>query len=182
MFDLITYDNSGRPRLSVVVENKTPTLAFFSAKNQTNPSANFATKDTRNQYAVLDFDDTTNESTIFVGLMPQQYSDTDIEVRLFFTMTSATSGDVDWQLKMERLTSEDQDIDSDSYSALTTSINNAVSGTSGKITIATVTITKGANMDNVVAGDMFALQITRDAATDTAAGDAELFGVEVRGT
>jgi hypothetical protein len=182
MFDLITYDSDGRPRLTVVIENKTPTIAFFVGKNATNPSTNFATKDTRNQYSVLDFDDSTNESTIFVGLIPQQYTGTDIEVRLFYAMTSATSGDVDWQVKMERLTSSDQDIDSASYSVVTSSVNNTVPSTSGHLAIVSITMTKGTNIDNVAVGDMFALQITRDASTDTASGDAELFGVEMRGT
>ena len=182
MFDLLTYDETGRPRLSVTVENLTPTLAVFTAQNAIFPSSSFASKDMRNFYPVLDFDASSNESIYFVGMMPQQYRGTDIEVRLYFTMTSATSGDVDWSVQFERLTSSDQDIDSSSFSDVTTVVNTAVPGTSGQIAITSITVTKGTNIDNTVSGDMFAVKITRGATSDTASGDAELLGIELRGT
>jgi|TARA_R100000501_G_C2585089_1_gene86980 hypothetical protein len=181
MVDLITYDDSGRPRLSVVIENLTPTLAVFVAGNATFPSSDYATRDMRNFYSVLDFDDSTNESISFVGLMPQQYAGNGIELRLFFTMETATSGDVDWSVKFEKLTSFDQDIDSVSYSNATSVIDTAVPSTSGEIAITSISVTDGANMDNITKGDMFVMNITRSATTDTASGDAELLGVEMRG-
>jgi len=182
MFDMMTYDDSGRPRFSVTIENLTPTLAVFTAFNAIFPATNYATKDIRNVYPVLDFDASTNESTIFIGLMPQQYRGGNIEARLFFSMTTATSGDVDWSIQFERISSSDQDIDSDSYSSATSIVDVAVPSTSGVVTVSSITVTSGANMDNVVAGDMFAIQITRGASDDTASGDAELLGVELRGT
>lgn len=183
MFDLITYDNTGRPRLSVTIENLTPTLAFFNGSNAIYPSSNYATKDIRNIYPVLDFDDTTNESIYFVGIMPQQYREnTDIEVRIFFSMTSATSGDVDWSVDFERLTSFDQDIDSSSFSDSTSTVDTAVPSNSGELAITSITVTAGDSIDNIVAGDMFAMRLTRGATTDTATGDAEVLGIEIRGT
>jgi hypothetical protein len=182
MFDLISYDNTGRPRLSVTVENLNPTLAAFFPANAIYPSSNYATKDIRNVYPVLDFDDSTNETIYFVGLMPKQYQGNGIDVNLFFTMTSATSGDVDWKVSFERLAASDQDIDSDSYSSETSITDVAVPSVSGEIAVSTITVTSGSSMDNIVAGDMFSLKLTRDAATDTATGDAELLGVELRGS
>jgi len=182
MFDLITYDDSGRPRLSVTVENLTPTLAFFTASNNFPPTLNYATRDIRNTFPVLDFDDSTDETANFIGLMPQQYRGTDVEVRLFYMMTSATSGDTDWLIYFDRFAAEDADLDSFSYSDATAVVNQTVPGTSGQIGIVSFTVTSGANMDNVVAGDMFVLKVTRDASADTASGDAELLGVEIRGT
>jgi hypothetical protein len=182
MFDLLTYDNEGRPRLTVTVENLTPTLAVFTAKNALFPTANYATKDIRNVYSVLDFDDTTNEKTIFLGLMPKQYRGGNIEVHLHFMMTTATSGDVDWIVYFDRFGSNDIDVDTNTWSNTTTVTDTSVPSTSGQIAITTVTVTEGANMDNITAGDLFSIQIERDASTDTATGDAELLGVEIRGT
>jgi|10_taG_2_1085330.scaffolds.fasta_scaffold63559_2 hypothetical protein len=181
MFDLITYDEDGRPRLSVVVENKTPTLAVFVAGNAIFPASNYATRDIRGIYPVLDFDDTTAESIYFVGVMPQQYTGNGLGVYLFFTMTSAVSGDVDWSVKFERLTTFDQDIDSTSFSSATSVTNTAVPTNAGEIASTSISITSGSNMDNIVAGDMFLLEIIRGATADTASGDAELLGVEIRG-
>ena len=115
--------------------------------------------------------------------MPKQYQGNGIDVNLFFTMTSATSGDVDWKVSFERLAASDQDIDSALiYSSATTITDVAVPSVSGEIAVSTITVTSGSRMDNIVAGDMFSLKLTRDAATDTATGDAELLGVELRGS
>jgi len=181
MFDLLTYDNNGRPRISVTVENLNPTLLFFMPGNAVFPSSNYATQDIRNVYPVLDFDDSTNESIYFVGVMPQQYRGNGFDVRLFFSMTSATSGDVDWSVEFERLTAADQDIDSDSYSDATSVLNTSAPTTSGEIAVTTITVTSGSAMDNIVSGDMFAMRLTRGATADTASGDAEILGIELRG-
>jgi hypothetical protein len=180
MFDLMTYDDEGRPRLTVVVENKTPTLAVFTAQNGIPPATNYATRDMRGIFPVLDFDNTTSESIYFVGLMPQQYQNGNINVKTYFTC-DATSGDVDWDISFDRLTSADLDIDGNSFGFVNTSNGNDVSGTSGAITICEHKISAGTNMDNIVAGDMFALKLTRDIA-DTAAGDANFLALEIRGT
>ena len=136
MFDLLTYDNEGRPRLTVTIENKNPTLAVFTAQNGIPPATNYATRDVRGLFPVLDFDNTTSESIYFVGVMPQQYQNNG--------MTAY------------------------------------VSGTSGVITIATFSIGNGIASNNLVAGDMFMVKLTRDVA-DTAAGDANFLSLELRG-
>jgi len=179
MFDLLTYDNEGRPRLTVTVENKTPTLAVFTAQNGIPPASDYATRDVRGVFPVLDFDSSTSESIYFVGLMPQQYQNNGIIAYLYFT-SSATSGDVDWDISFDRLTSADLDIDGNSFGDITSSDGNNVSGTSGAITIATWSIASGSAMDNVVAGDMFMVKLTRDIA-DTASGDAQFLALELRG-
>jgi len=179
MFDLMTYDNEGRPRLTVVVENKTPTLAVFTAQNGIPPATNYATRDMRGIFPVLDFDNTTSESTYFVGLMPQQYQNNGVNAHVYFTC-DATSGNVDWDISFDRLTTADLDIDGNSFGDIVSSDNNTVSGTSGAITLSTTKIATGTKMDNVVAGDMFVLKLTRDIA-DTAAGDANFLALELRG-
>jgi hypothetical protein len=54
--------------------------------------------------------------------------------------------------------------------------------TSGNVDIVNVTFTDGADMDSVAVGEGFRMKITRDAASDTATGDAELRFVEIKET
>jgi hypothetical protein len=174
---MLTYDSDGRPKLLVTIENLTPTVAVFVAANSVIVDSNCATLD---NYIVLDFDDGTNESICFDSIMPQQYRGGDIEVRIHYAMTSATSGDVDWSVKFDRVAANALDIDSASYSTSTSSLNNTVPSTSGQIGIATISVSSGSDMDNIVAGALYRMCITRGASADTATGDAELIAVEIR--
>ncbi|MAK37875.1 MAG: hypothetical protein CMC15_17080 [Flavobacteriaceae bacterium] len=178
MFDLLTYDSEGRPKLTVTVENKKPTLAVFMPQNAIPPSTNYATRDIRNLTPVLDFDSSTSESVYFVGLMPQQYQGNGITAYIYFTC-DATSGDVDWDLCFDKYTS-DLDIDNAHVFFQTVSSDgNNVSSTSGQITTAQLDIASS-KLDSIGAGDMFILKLSRDIA-DTASGDANFIALELRG-
>ena len=179
MFDLLTYDNEGRPRLTVAVENKTPTLAVFTPQNGFPPTTNYATRDVRGIMPVLDFDSSTSESVYFHGIMPKQYQGNGMTAYIHFT-SDATSGDVDWDLSFDAILADGIDLDSaHSFSHTVSSDDNVVSSTSGKVTIATMSITKQQS-DGLVAGDMFLLKLSRDIA-DTASGDANFLALELRG-
>jgi hypothetical protein len=141
------------------------TLLIFTPLHNEPPSTNPATLDTRNQHPVLDFDATTNEDAVF-----------------HYAMSSATSGDVDWDVAFERIGDQQQDIDSDGFAAVNSVDNTTVPGTSGNVDIVNVTFTDGADMDSVAVGEGFRMKITRDAASDTATGDAELRFVEIKET
>ncbi len=60
--------------------------------------------------------------------------------------------------------------------------NTTVPSTAGNVDIVNVTFTDGADMDSVAVGEGFRMKVTRDAASDTAAGDAELRFVEIKET
>lgn len=159
------------------------TLVTFSPFANEPPSTNYATLDTRNGHPCLDFDDTTAEAALFTGVMPQSYSDTTgVTVYVMHGATSATTGTIGWTVEFERLADGGTDLDSDSFASAQTITAETVDGTSGILDYANVAVTKGANMDSVVAGDLFRIRIKRDVATDTATGDAELYGVEIRET
>jgi hypothetical protein len=178
MFDLLTYDNEGRPKLTVTVENKQPTLVVFFPQNAIPPSTNYATRDIRNLTPVLDFDSSTSESVYFVGLIPQQYQGGGINAYIHFTC-DATSGDVDWDLSFDKYTS---DLDLDSAPVFLHSVSsdgNNVSSTSGQITTAELKIGE-AKLDSIGAGDLFIVKLSRDIA-DTASGDANFIALELRG-
>ena len=159
------------------------TLCIFTAHANEPPASNYATCDLRNGIFVLDFDATTSESAIFKSIMPQNYSDaTGVTVYVHYAASSATSGTIGWTVEFERMGDGGTDIDADSFASAQTITAETVDATSGIMDVANVAITKGANMDSVVAGDTFRIRISRDVANDTATGDAELIAIEIRET
>lgn len=158
------------------------TLLVFTPLHNEPPATNYATFDTRNGHPALDFDDTTNESAVFTAVLPRSYGGGGVTVYLHYAMTSATSGDVDWDAAFERIGDQQQDIDADGFAAVQSVDNTTVPATSGLVDIVTIAFTDGAQMDSVAAGEAFRLKITRDAASDTAVGDAELIAVEIKET
>jgi hypothetical protein len=153
---------------------------WFSQDNEP-PTSNGATYDLRNFHPVLDFDTTTQETAVFTGLMPQHYAGGNIVVYIYYSMSTATSGTVGWDITMERIGDGIQDIDADGWATAKTVTAVTVPGTSGNVDVMTVTLTAGAtDTDSVVAGEMFRLRIRRDVANDTATGDAELHCIELR--
>lgn len=154
----------------------TKTYAVFNALDNQPPATNFATLDTRNSIAILDFDDTTDEQAIFLGIIPEAAVLTSgLSIRLIWTATTATSGACVWDAALERMTT---DIDTDSFDTAA-SVTTTTNATSGVPNYSTITLT---TIDSVVAGDGFRLRINRDAnnGSDTMTGDAELIAVEVR--
>lgn len=158
------------------------TLCRFTAASNQPPASAFATPDVRNSILVLDFDAATDESAVFVDVLPRSYAGGGLTVMINAMHTSATTGTSRWQAQIER---SNTDLDADSFAAAE-SAANTVSGTSGIITTATITFTDGAQMDSLAVGETFRLKITRDAdgtsGTDDAAGDAELVSVEIKET
>jgi hypothetical protein len=152
------------------------TLARFTPDNNQPPAANFATLDTRNSIAVLDFDDSTDESAIFVSICPEGADlASGLKIRLVWAATTATSGSTVWEVALERMNT---DIDSDSFdTAAGTAF--ATNGTSGVPNYSEITL---ATIDSLAVGDGFRLKVTRDAdnGSDTMTGDAELIAVEVQ--
>lgn len=154
------------------------TLArFTAAKDNQPPATAFATLDTRNAIAVLDFDAATDEAAIFSGVIPD-YANlaSGLKVRLAWMATTATSGNVRWGAQIMRCNT---DLDADSF-ATATLVTSAANGTSGIVTVAEITTTA---LDGLAVGDTFRIKVFRDAddaANDTMTGDAELIAVEVQ--
>ena len=159
------------------------TLLIFVPQANEPPASNAATPDTRNVHPVLDYDDITNEDAVFSAVMPRSYAGTTgVTVYIHYAMTTATSGDIDWDVAFERIGDQQQDIDSDGFAAVNSVDNTTVPGTSGNVDIVNVTFTDGADMDSVAVGEGFRMKVTRDAASDTATGDAELRFIEIKET
>lgn len=159
------------------------TLAIFTPLHNESPATNFATLDTRNGHTVLDFDTTTQETAIFKSVMPRHYAGGGITVYVHAALTSAVTGTLGWDVTFERVSDSIQNIDADGFATAQTITAVTVPGTSGLVAILNVAITAGATgTDSLAAGDGYRLRIRRDVANDTAAGDAELWAVEVKET
>lgn len=158
------------------------TLLIFRPQDGEAPSANFATFDTRNLHPVLDFDDTTNESTVFSAVMPRHYGGGGLTVYLHYAMTTATADTIDWDAQFERIGDQQQDLDTDSFAAVQSVDNTTVPGTSGLVDIVSIAFTNGAQMDSVAVGEGFRMKVIRDATNDDATGDGELRFVEIKET
>lgn len=159
------------------------TLLIFTALHSEPPATNYATLDVRNLHPVLDFDGATNESAVFSGVMPQHYAGTTgVTVYLHYSMTSETSGDIDWDVAFERVGDQQLDVDADSFATVQSVDGTTVPATSGLVDVVSIPFTDGAVMDSVAAGELFRLKVTRDAASDTSTADAELHAIEIRET
>ena len=159
------------------------TLCMFFPQDNEPPSAAYATLDSRNGHPVLDFDDTTDESAIFTGVLPRHYAGGGITVYLHVAFTSATSAEARFDVAFERIGDSQQDIDSDGF-ATAGSVDITAPATSGHVEIGNVAFADGAAIDSIAVGEAFRLKITRDAnhVNDDASGDCELIAVEIKET
>ena len=158
------------------------TLLIFVPQSYEPTSSNFASIDTRNLHPVLAFDGSTNESAVFSAVMPRSYAGGGLTVSIHYAMTTATSGDIDWDVAFERIGDQQLDIDADSFAAVNSTDNTTGPATSGNVDVITVTFTDGADMDSIAAGEGFRMKVTRDAVSDTDNTDAELRFVEIKET
>lgn len=149
------------------------------------PSAAYMTLDTRAGYLVLDADDTTDESAIFMGFIPNNYSGGGFTVKVLWMATSATSGTISLDVAFMSVTDDADDLDTKAFAAANNANPTAASAT-GEVDYVSVTFTDGADSDSVAASEMFLIKITRDAdgttSTDNMVGDMELVEVVVTET
>ena len=175
---VLTADGAGGAAWEALPAAGTKTLAVFTPMTSQPPDTAFATLDTRNSIAVLDFDDgATNESAVWVGIIPEGANlASGIKVRIFWMATSATSGDCRWGVQFEQYGTDN---DADSFDTAT----EAHTTTSGTCGIAVVTEITTTSIDSLAAGSQYRLKVYRDSSdtsNDTMSGDAELIAVELR--
>jgi hypothetical protein len=173
--------------LQSVLDSKQPsgtaikTIAFFTALNNEPPATNFATLDTRNSHPVLDFDTTTQETAMFTSVIPQGVSLlSGVNVIAQWAASTATTGTIGWDVAFERIASNGIDIDVDNFGTPRTITAITVPSTAGITLTSSCSFTQAQLPSGLTNGDMYRLRIRRDVASDSASGDAELLGVEVR--
>lgn len=124
----------------------------------------------------LAFDASTNEAATFPFVMPQSYGGGTLTLVVTGKMASATTGDVDLDAEVEAR-SAGEALDADSFDTANSTDNTTVPGTAGLSFEVSITLT---NKDSVAVGDLVRLRLTRDAVSDTATGDVEIYGVDLR--
>ena len=144
------------------------------------PATNYPTHDKRNNHPILNFDDSTDESAYFTFLLPEDYAGGGLTCTVGYSHT-ATTGNVDTNLAIERIGDQQLDIDADSFHTDNVTDNVNVPSTSGNVDVVTVTFTDGADMDSLAAGEMGRIRLTFDS-PGTATGDIEFHWLKIRET
>jgi hypothetical protein len=155
-------------------------LATFGALNNEPPATAPMTFDVRNAQPVLDGDADADESMIVSSVLPAYYAGGGIRVKVHYSMSSATSGNVRLDAAIERVGDEVQDTDSDGF-AVAQSVTDAVPATNGHVGVATIDLSN-AQIDGLLVGEEYRLKVTRDAdnvVEDTASGDIEIKKVTI---
>jgi hypothetical protein len=153
------------------IDSFTPNDAVF-------PDSNPAAASSRNNHPILAFDDTVDESVIFLGAMPKDYDgSSSINVKIFWAADGATSGTVDWEVAWERMNADGLDLDSDSFAAAQTVVDTTA-GTDGQMSLATIAFTNS-QADGIQPSEPFRLKLARDANGGTLAVDAQVVRVLV---
>lgn len=153
------------------------TLIVWGPLQNEAPATLPAALNRRNNHFCLQFDTSTGEYATFSGVLPRHYAGGGIMVYVHHAAASATSGTIGWTHEFERIGDRQQDVDADGFGGASTITAETVSGTSGQVDIVNSSST---DTDSVAVGEHFRLRITRNVAGDTAAGDAELYAVELK--
>jgi hypothetical protein len=105
--------------------------------------------------------------------MPSDYA-SGLKAELIYSMASATSNKVDWEVEVMALSDDEADPDTASFDSVNeVSGGTTVPATAGKVDMLEIPL---ANADSVSAGDLVIIRVNRDHddGDDTATGDAEL--------
>lgn len=130
------------------------------------------------RFLTLDFDQTTDESTMWQFVIPSNYLSGGTLILTWFA--TPTSGNVVWKASIYAATQGSSDLDTSAAFNTVTTATTAAPGTSGYTTQTSVALTTTG-----MAADRYAvLFVGRDAdnGSDTAAGDARLLGVRLQYT
>lgn len=152
------------------------TLLVLTPESASFPASNHANLTATNQRPVLEFDATTNETAYWTFVAPSGITGT-LTAVIYYIMATATSGDVDVDVSLEAISDGDTvDLDAATSFAAVNSVDNVtVPATAGYLDKISVTLT---NDGSITAGDYVRLSLTRDAASDTAAGNLRVLAVE----
>jgi hypothetical protein len=144
------------------------------------PTTNYPALMPNNNRMVLAYDATAQETAYWETVAPQGISGAWSAI-LTYRMASAASGGIAFEIAVEAVTSGDAvDFDvSNSFDTVNTGTDATVPGTAGYMKQFTITLT---NMDSIAAGDRLRISVARAVANaaDTATGDCNLVGVEIR--
>ena len=142
----------------------------------TNPMESYLKDGTNHTWVELRADDTTDESVFYHFIMPDNYGEGNVTLKIHWTAATVATTNVIWQASLAGVGSAeayDQALDD-----ATGTVTTAAPGTAGQVVISSITLTAAATWN---AGDIIALKINRDAdnVLDTYVGDISIVMVEI---
>lgn len=144
------------------------------------PTTDGAPHGSRNTHPHIEFDDTTDESSVASDSL-NDYGDNGLTVDVFFTH-AGTSGNIELLGAFERIDEEGLDTDSDSFAATQSSGAVAIPSTSGQEKKATITFSNS-QIDGLQAWEGFRFKLTREnGVASNAAGDLQVRRVIIKET
>lgn len=153
-------------------------LIFFPPLSYNPPATNYASLVFRNALPCLNFDNTTQQSGIFIGLMPNHYASGNLRVNIYHASTS-TSGVLGWIVQLDNIGRKNLNVDVDSYTNDSVIPASSVPNVSGQMDVVGTTLVAGSATDYINAGDMFKLMLKRNvAADDLIVGN--VFGIDIQ--
>jgi hypothetical protein len=151
---------------------------------QSPPATSFATLDTRTggstpaeAFPVLDFDGTAIEYMDYLCRL-EKYAGGGLTFTIVWSATSATTGDVRWEIGIRRLQDDVEDIDtSQTYDY--NGVTDTTASATGEASYCTITFTDGVDMDSWADGEAAVVRLRRDPTNgaDTIATDVECWGL-----
>lgn len=156
----------------------TKTAGVFTPLDNQPPASNYATFSTTNSIALLQFDDTTAQSAVFMYNIPEGLSvASGLQVYLNWVGMTATSGVARWGAQFEKVNTI---ISSDSFDTAVEA--NSATSVDAALTPNFLTITPITTIDKLTDGDTYRVRVYRAAADvdDTMVGFAGLISAEVR--
>ena len=160
------------------------TLLVFTPAGATFPTSNAPTFDViaTGLHLVLDFDDGTDETAYWCGVLPRHYDSSGVTVYIWYTTHGTTSANCAWEAAFERHQDGTTDLDVDNFAAVQASGTVTSPSSIGIVDVASIAFTDGSQMDSVAAGESFRLKVLRDTGTGGVTGDLELVRVEIKET
>ena len=158
------------------------TLVFITALNNEPPASAFATIDTRvaTSIPVLDFDPDTPTDAEFGCFMPRFFSGGDLTATIGWMASTASSGDVVWELSFKSV-SDGDDLDTKGFVAATAVTSAASTVDEGVVVYVEITPLTYVDYDSIAAGEYFRIKLSRNtAAPDDMSGDAEMLFIELK--
>ena len=131
---------------------------------------------------VLDFDPDAIEYMDYLCSL-EGYQGGGLTFTLPWSATSATSGNVVWEIAIRRIQDDVTDIDT-SHSYDYNSVTDGAASASGEVSYAVITFTNGTDMDSWADGELAIVRVRRNATSgsDNMAGDAQLWAIVGRET
>lgn len=157
---------------AAICNNATPASHGWSFPTS-NPGVPACQTGTNTQYGTMDFADSSNLSAQVQFKLPSDWTST-VDAKLVW-LTSATSGNVVWQLST--ICVADAETGDPSFNTAST-VTDAAKGTTLQLNDASIT---GVTVTGCAAGELLFLKVQRDAAhaSDTLAATARLVGLEL---